>query len=283
MPKLTKLRANMISNLLCDPRRKTKVSDNWRWIMDEYNVGRLRGGLMEFTGDDLRVLKQIYIAEVGYDPTTTSVSGNRTEVARFNANEKFSTESVRQSQVSCTALGGPLRVEDDEIAVIPEMDYRLNWTRVRLEQYDGVVVIENYEAFIFIDRFVFLDIGHCLVLYRGHDYSAKNVLRMLEMNTAKRVFGFTDPDPAGLGILLDNPRYTDALVPKLDILGAAPSLSDRFARQLSARPDIKDQLAGCSEALRHYGHFIVDEGIAVSQEWLCSHEVPLDQIAIRAS
>ena len=183
----------------------------------------------------------------------------------------FKKLEARASMVLTTAHGSNLVTAGGERGIIPSVEYRVSIDSLRTS---------DYEAYLFIHQFQLPEIGHVLVLYRGHDTSARAVLTLLERVAGMPVRGFNDPDPAGVGILIDNKWFTHALIPDRSYLEDAPTLPTRFAGQLAVRPRIKEQCAGRSEEFRRYVDWIVDGGIAISQEWLCSHRTPIRLISL---
>lgn len=280
MSKLSKQQLSLIATALKNRTGKITATKSWIQLATEFNLGELRDNSIHFSRADYQTLREITIADSGYDPSTTRLTGSRTEVSRITVNEKFSNESIIGRQVSCTAIGGPLIIGEQHSNIITGIEYRVDSTLIDHRHYDAVLVVENYEAFLFVHQFIVPDLGHVLVLYRGHDVSAAAVINLIDGITDFPLIGFTDPDPAGVGLLNDNPSFSHALIPDTEYLVEAPSVEKRFATQLAARPNIKKQCEGKNDNFRKYANWMVDKGFASTQEWLCSHSVPLILICL---
>jgi len=280
MPSLTKQHVKIISTALKNQSSRVKATPTWRKLVDEYGLGEMRGSHIHLTRQDRKAWRELLVAECGFDPTQEGLSGNRTEVASRTPNEKWSTESVWANMVSVTALGGDLVTAEGRCGIVHGVEYRVQSAALQPSDYEALLIVENYEAFLFIHQFQLPELGHVLVLYRGHDATARAVMRLLERVAGIPIIGFTDPDPAGIGILVDNPRFTHALVPGITALASAPTLAERFALQLAARPRLKEQCTERSEDFRHYVDWVLEEGVAISQEWLLGHCVPVQIIPL---
>lgn len=280
MSALTKQQVKIIATALKNQTPRVKATSNWIKLVAEYGLGEVRGGQVHFSRQDYKTWREILMADVGFDPTQETIAGNRTEVASLTPNEKWSTESVWASMVSTTVIGGNLITTKGACGIVPGVEYRVGSNALRPGDYDALLVVENYEAFLFIHRFQLPELGHVLVLYRGHDVTSRVVASLLDSAVNKPVIGFTDPDPAGVGLLIDNKALTHALIPEAEDLSKAPKLTQRFADQLAARANLKAQSAERSEAFKCYVNLIVDKGVAISQEWLSSHRVRLRLVAL---
>jgi len=275
LPSLSKHHVGIIVTAIRNQSVRVKATPAWLKLSQEYGIGDVRGSHILFSRQDYKLWRQILVADCGYDPSQTSLGGNRTETATYTANEKWSTQSELAKRASVTALGGDLITRMGRCEIIPEMEYRVDITALNPADYDALLVLENYEAFLFVHQFQLPDIGHVLAIYRGHDISARAVMMLLNRVGNTPVIGFTDPDPAGLAIVNDNQFFTHAIIPAIDSLAGAASLAIRFRKQLAARPHLKAQCSQRSGAFQRYANWIIDTGFATSQEWLCSQSVPL--------
>ncbi|BCD98650.1 DUF7281 domain-containing protein [Marinagarivorans cellulosilyticus] len=279
MPTLSKQQTKIIATAIKNQRPEIKATRVWLGLVAEFSIGRVDGNKINFTRSDYQQWRELLISSCGFDPTTTELTGNRTEVSRITHQEKWAPESELKKQLSVTALGGDLITTQGRCAVIPQVDYRVNKAYLKPQDYNACLVVENFEAFVFIHQFNLPTLGHVLVLYRGHDLTARSVNEFLADASDTPIIGFTDPDPAGLGILNDWPWLSHALIPKLTDLKNftdIPSLHDRFISQLRKRPNLREECADKPQAYRDYANWILNAGFAGSQEWLCSHGVGLE-------
>jgi len=136
------------------------------------------------------------------------------------------------------------------------------------------VVVENLEAFVLWGQFNFLEqLRNSLVVYRGHDVSAKAVISFLNsLPIGIDVTVFSDPDPAGLEIIMSTPKVTSALVPVSIENFRKVSHKERFGGQLATMPNVKEKSLSFSEQFQKYVNTITKLGIAVTQERLCNQK-----------
>jgi len=282
MPSLTKAQVSIISTVLKKNTSKIRLSAQWQELHDSYGIGRCEGKWLHLTRQDLKKWRSLIIAQVGFDLTKESLSGNRTEVSKRVKNEKWSTAAARSTRIYCSALNAPLVLRQGTIEALPEVEYCIDYQDIQIEHYTSIMVIENLEAYIFAHSFCFPDMGKVLLVYRGHDQSARAMKTCLKAALkGMPVYYFTDPDPSGIGIIIDSPFATHAIVPAFEAMQKKDSLTERFAKQLAARPDLRSQVASYSIDFQGYAEHILNKGIAISQEWLCSHDVTLQSIHLR--
>lgn len=282
MPTLNKNQVRIIATAVKNQAPEIRVTPAWRQLVAEYAIGRVEGNKICFTRGDYQQWRALLVASCGFDPTETELTGNRTETAKITHHEKWAPDSELTKQLSVTALGGDLVTTRGRCNVLPEVDYRVNKAYLNPKDYDACLVVENFEAFLFIHQFNLPPLGHTLVLYRGHDHTARAVNEFLA-RAGGTIIGFTDPDPAGLGILTDWPWLSHALVPKvasLEVFEGLSSLHDRFISQLRNRPNLKEERANKPQAYQDYADWILNTGFAGTQEWLCSRGVGLEVVGV---
>lgn len=282
MSSLTKSDVGIISTVLKNNSAKTRLTPAWQTLHDSYGIGRCEGKWLYFTRNDLKSWRQLIIANAGFDPSSETLSGDRTSVANKARNEKWSTQSVQINRIYCTTINSDLVLTQGNVLTLAEVEYRVDYHDINLGHYDALMVIENLEAYIYCQSFNFPDLGKVLVAYRGHDQSVRALLNCLDNKPDNLpVYYFCDPDPAGLGIIMDSPHATHAITPTLEAIKKAASLSDRFAPQLAARTNLRNQTSAYSSAFQAYVNYMINEGVALSQEWLCSANIPLQAIRIK--
>ena len=281
MPSINKKQVKIITTAIKNQSHEINATSTWLGLVAEFSIGKVSGSKILFTRNDYKKWREILISSCGYDPLDIVLSGNRTEVASVTHHEKWASESELAKQLSVTAINSDIITSKGRCSVIPEVEYRVNKDHLNPRDYEACMVVENLEAFIFIHRFNLPTLGRALVLYRGHDVTTRAVNEFLERTQDVPIIGFTDPDPSGLGILNDWSWLNHALVPDVTLLAKAPSLHARFQKQLQARPNIKEEFGAKSLLYQKYANWIVDKGFAGTQEWLCSHYIPLQLLSIR--
>jgi hypothetical protein len=190
---------------------------------------------------------------------------------------------VRDGGILVSSLNSDLILDQGTQVVLPRVEYRVQVDDIQFEAYDSLVVVENLGAYKYCQSFCWPDIGAALVVYRGHEGPEERaVLKLLEVQSAERpIYAFYDPDPAGVGMVMDLIHFTHAIVPPLGVGIRKRRLQDRFNKQLAVRPNLKKQSAGFSQVWQAYIEQLIDEGIASSQEWLCNARVGLRCIHLK--
>ncbi|MFV1874084.1 MAG: hypothetical protein ACMZ64_12250 [Oleiphilus sp.] len=281
MPVLEKKHVKVIETVVRNDRREVKRTELWDELVSEYGIGRYKGDVILFSRSDLEAWVKIVITKTGYDPLGENISGNRTEVSDQYRDEKWATEKVLPNRVLCTSIGGVLKSELGSCTVIPEVEYRIDYRKVHPKDYDGILVVENLEAFVFIHQFKLPDLGHVLVLYRGNDESATAMKSLLnKCEKGYPVYWFPDFDPAGLGMVMDSREVTHAILPIVSQLTKDDNLPSRFDKQIVRRPRIKEQARTFGEEFSEFVAFSVNKGIAVSQEKMCAKQINLTAVPI---
>jgi len=281
MPKLNKGSIRLISKVVKERISKVKLGKTWKTIFDEFNVGEVRAeGNQKWLYFDLMArdeLQQLCESDTGINPSLGLPKGMRTDVAGTAIDEKIAENSIQLNRVYCTATTSPIYICDEVVNLPSGATLWLDYNDINIEEYTQVVVVENLEAFILWSQFNLpAQLTASLVVYRGHDISAKAVVAFLN-GLPKRVdvIVFSDPDPAGLGIVMETPNVKSTLIPA-NIEGYKKvSHKERFGRQLSRMPNIKNKSLMFSESFQQYVNSIINNGIAVNQERLCSEKSAL--------
>ncbi|RBW51420.1 hypothetical protein [Marinobacter sp. F3R11] len=199
---------------------KSKVQRNklWEQICAENGVGQVIGREIHFTPDDKQRLRDYIRAEHGVDPQYDSRAGGRMVMARQNASEKLSRDSVfGHLLVLATAGSTKVRVSGADVktpqgsvlSVQPECldtDY-LKSSKLVIVENGGVMpcwadirLPESWKSSV--------------ILYRGHRENARAVAEITRAQPADRLAWFYDFDPAGQVIALDQGRGS-TLVPRV--------------------------------------------------------------------
>ena len=284
MPELTKSTFNAISCVLKERKNKVKVLKLWRTVYDEFAIGRLvvegTQTWLYFDVADREKLRTICIANTGKDPLGPTIQGLRSEMTGHN--EKWATESIQRHMVYCTSFKQAVYVSGGAFNLPAQAGLWLDYRNIDIARYERIIIVENLEAFIFWSEFNTPEsIVGALVLYRGHDISAKAVQQFLtELSDTFHITVFSDPDPSGLKIILDTPYVSSALIPENVSRLKPQTNTERFAKQLAVNTAVKNKAQRFSAAFQIYVAVIVDSGIAISQEKLCHNKIPLKLIDV---
>lgn len=267
--------------MLSRREKSTRCTPAWRTLYEEYGIGNLRdNNTLIWTRDDLK-LWQSLIDKDRLAHEKAKIGADRTEVAKYTANEKMATASIRNKRIFCHAINAPLYLDNIEQIVHPGIEYRAPYDIIDINRYNACIIIENQESFIYCQRFIWPKLPATLVLYRGHDKSAQAVQELLKTRSRSLgVYIFPDTDPAGMGIAMSMKDATHIIAPDVRSLDPKGLLRDRFTIQLQKRPDLQAQTVGFSHLFQNLVADIINTGTAVSQEWLCAHRVKLNLIPL---
>lgn len=285
MSSLSKADVGIIGTALKKRAERVDLTVAWQRLHDDFHIGRCVDRWLYLRRKDHRELSSLCVQLTGVDPVLGVSAGARTEVAAQAFDEKWGDGAVRDGGILVSALNSDLLLDQGTQAVLPRVEYRVQVDDIQIESYESLVVIENLDAYKNCQSFCWPDIGTALIVYRGHEGpEVRAVMKLLREQAGERpIYAFYDPDPAGLGMVMDLPYVTHAIVPPLDRAIRKRRLQERFNRQLAVRPNLKQQSADFSHAWQSYVGELVDSGIASSQEWLCSARVGLMSICIQGN
>jgi hypothetical protein len=217
---------------------------------DYADILLLQGSRLIFTPATKLRLRQALAKAEGFDLLQgLPESVNRLEMATHHSDEKLADVAPEANFLLATSRTGLLlrrgldkpteshsnRSGPRAFSLPPGLSVRLQVNDLDINGYDSIVVVENLQAF---DHWhlarVADDLGKELVVYRGHDVTARAVLKLLSI-AKPFIVAFTDLDPAGLQIACTLPHVSKLLVPELptDHLDAShPEASFNAAIQL---------------------------------------------------
>lgn len=276
-----------VQKVIKEAQAIVKVTGPLETLFSEHNIGR-RGNAGWFLSATDRSRLRVIVADLnGLDPLYAKPHGTRMEVARQGAtDEKLARERPLENRVVCTALPGPITYSDVSLPAVHGVEYRLDFQKLATSAFDAVLCIENHEAFLAAHQLNWHPPGNTLVLYRGHDVSAKAVKKLMYQFacTGKPVIFSSDVDPAGIQMTLSS-SATHALVPceswREGILGSG--LWQRAADQLLRLPSLPQSVReddGLSPAFREYASWVLF-GRAFTEEGLLSQTVLMQHVPIR--
>ncbi|PCM43373.1 hypothetical protein [Marinobacter sp. ANT_B65] len=264
---------------------KSKVQRNklWEQICAENGVGQVIGRDIHFSPDDKQRLRDYIRAEHGVDPQYDSRAGGRMVMARQNASEKLSRDSVfGHLLVMATAGTTKLRVNGADVrtphgsvlSVLPEY---LDTGHLRSGK---LVIVENGGLMPFWADLRLPDSWkNSVILYRGHRENARAVLEIASDQPADKLAWFFDFDPAGQAFALGQGRGS-TLVPQnwREFGGHTPFNQPKTHRnQVSALKRFKARVNGELLAIAEH---MASEELALMQEHMVLRHVQLEAIAI---
>jgi hypothetical protein len=257
----------------------TRCTSSWLQLHQEYGLGKLIDNkYIAWSRDDLKQWR-LLVAETQPAHVAAQFGADRTELAKFTANEKLSKVSIQATRLFCHSINAPLYLTSGEQTVYADVEYRAHYQNIDINRYTACLIIENQESFIYCQRFIWTKMPATLVLYRGHDKSTHALQSLLDSRKKSMdVYLFPDADPAGLNIAMSTQEATHIITPNIQDLDPKASVRDRFATQLQRNPNLQSRSAFFSLAFQSLVTDILHTGTAVSQEWLCAHKFPLELI-----
>lgn len=248
---LSKKSYSSVQQVLHNRTFKVPLNSLWQEIHDELGIGDLSSKQLILSSEDHTKLRAWYLLDVGADPLTTKVSGNRLEVASLVRDEKWATKSVFSGMMQVNVISGVVPLSQGDAITPPSTLLEVSAGDVLISRLDAVVLVENGIVARYWHKCrIPAEFSRALMIYRGHGAeNMKCVRQWIEQlpPTVKKV-GYFDFDPAGLGIAID--YHMDAiLIPDpLDerLIEGINNKPESHDKQLARRPDLGKQLpASC--------------------------------------
>lgn len=267
-----------IERLLKSGKSKVLRNRTWDRICSENGVGQVIGKEIHLTLAEKQRLREYIESEYGVDPQFDSRAGGRMAMARHDASEKLSSDSVfGRLIVLATAGGASVRVSGEELrtprgsvsSVLPECldtDHLVN---------QNVVIIENGEVMPHWSELL-LPEGwkDSVILYRGHRENVRSVAEIAKSHPAGKLAWFYDFDPAGLMLAICEGRGFILIPEQWRKLNAQTRFNQTKTHhnQIAALKNLKTRATG---ELRAITDHMESEGLALMQEHLIQRRVKL--------
>ncbi|WP_348944739.1 hypothetical protein ABHF33_15200 [Chitinibacter sp. FCG-7] len=260
---------------------KTSSSRGLEQFANMHQIGHLQGRSYVFNAADKQIIKDLLKVEAGIDADSTRPEAwdglSRTESLALASNEKLSQSNVRLNRVAVKALAGSVVCLGDEALKLPDGSHlELDWQQVAiLNRHDGVMLVENWEAFENIHQLQFepnMASRNPLVVFRGMPqvYRQDYVVALLD-SLKLPVYAFVDFDPSGLVIALSTPYFVSLIAPPNDMLQAAFKACTNGARFQSQLPETQAVLEQCNHSeISQYWQLFKNAGVALPQEYFLS-------------
>jgi hypothetical protein len=260
---------------------KTSSSRGLEQFAKMHQIGYPQGRSYVFNSADKQMIKDLLKIEAGIDADSTRPEAwdglTRTESLELGSNEKLSQSNVRLNRIAVKSLAGRAVYLGDESLKLPVGSHlELNWQHVsQLNRHDGVMLVENWEAFENIHQLQFEPTIPCrdpLVIFRGMPqvYRQDYVVALLD-SLKLPVYAFVDFDPSGLVIALSTPYFVSLIAPPNDMLQVAFKACTNVARFQSQLPETQAVLEQCTHSeISHYWQLFKNAGVALPQEYFLS-------------
>jgi hypothetical protein len=243
-----------------------------------HQIGHQQGKSYVFNAADKQIIKDLLKIEAGIDADLTRPDAwdglSRTESLALGSNEKLSLASVRLNRVAVKALTGRALCLGEEALKLPDGSHlEVDWQQVSLlNRHDGVMLVENWEAFENIHNLQFepnIACSNPLVVFRGMPQVYRQDYAIALLETLKLpVYAFVDFDPAGLVIALSTPHFMGLIAPPAEALEAALNVCKNTVRFQNQLPETQDVLDQCMHPdIRRYWLQYKRAGVALPQEY----------------
>jgi len=261
-----------IQKVLRKQAASVTANKTWLALHSELAIGTHCGNKITLSTTDRDDLRQFVIDKTGIDPLHHESDGDRMQWAARTSNEKLSGQAVFANEIKIFRNERPIDLVNGS-ACTPAGSYLVSSPEnIDLNAIEAIVVVENGAAFLNWSK-ANLDtaLRETLILYRGHDESAKDVIRLLEkMKGSIKIYAAVDFDPAGFKIALS--MNADAiLVPQhyeTLLLEKHLNKSETFAKQNDKKSDemIPPGWKSCWEWLHNHRVAITQEAL-ISRGW----------------
>lgn len=280
---LTRKAYSAIQRVVHNRTLNVALNTVWQQIHDETGVGNIFAKQLLLTYEDHNKLREWVKLEVGADPLTTRITGNRLEVAGLSRDEKLATEDVFSGMIWITRCSGDIPLMQGN-AVTPEGTLiSVKTSDILVDNIKTVIIVENgIVAREWYKCIVPDELATALVVYRGHGSEAEAARAWLYNLPADiRKIGYFDFDPAGLGIAVDY-NMDAILIPDPindELIKGINNKPGTHTKQLSNRPNLHEQLP---KSCRWVLYWMTSEGrkCAVTQERLMVLRWPLRLLAL---
>ena len=243
---MSKKSYNAIRRVVHNRTSNVALNTVWQKIHDETGTGNISSKQLFLTSEDHKNLRDWVILEVGVDPLTTKITGDRLDAAALSRDEKLATEAVFSGMMRASRLSGEIPLVQGN-AVTPQGtlisvaadDILVNNIKTAIIVENGIIARDWYKCIVPDE------LATALVVYRGHGSEAGAVRAWLSNLPADiRKIGCFDFDPAGLGIAVDYSMDAILIPDPLndDLIEGINNKPETHAKQLLNRPNLYDQL-----------------------------------------
>lgn len=221
------------------------------------------------------ILKSKIVADFGmHFLQPIGIEDDRIATAKVHNNEKDARVAPEQNYLNLVIQSGVLSAAGLTTSLPKGMSLRANIERLDLQMTESIIVVENLQAFDYWHLTALpSDLSRALAVYRGHDKTAKAVLKLLKKCAGRtNVIAFMDFDPKGLNMALTLPEVTHLLLPDLTKLDPSMSQVNVFIKQSNYLNQLKNN-PNWSRYL--FVQTLVQRKLAIAQETMLARDIPL--------
>ncbi|MBQ0834048.1 hypothetical protein [Marinobacter sp.] len=274
-----------IERLLRGGKSKVQRNQTWEKICAENGVGRAIGREIHFTPLDKQRLREYVVAEHGLDPQFDSRAGGRMAMARLDASEKLTPDSVfGQLLVLATTGDAKVRVSGKD-ATTPQgsvFSVRPDCLDAEHLQTQNLVIIENGGLMPYwSDLQLPESCKNSVILYRGHRENVRAVADIVSRQPADKLAWFFDFDPAGQALALDQGKGSTLVPENWSEFGRHTPFNQpkTHRNQFVALKKLKGRATG---ELFSIAEHMANEELALMQEHLILRHVQMKTLLLMA-
>lgn len=250
---LSKKSYSSVQRVLHNRLFKVSLNQLWKEIHDELGVGELSSRHLLLSADDHTKLRDWFTLEVGADPLTTAIIGDRLQAAALVRNEKWATEAVFSGMMQVNVISGVVPLAQGDAITPPGTLLEVSADDVEIDRIDTVILIENGIVARYWNQCrIPSELSRALMVYRGHGAESMRSVRewIDELPTTIKKVGYFDFDPAGMGLAIDYGMDAILIPTPLDerLIEGINNKPESYDEQIARRPDLGNQLpASCRE------------------------------------
>ena len=268
---LSKKGYSAIQRVLHNRTFRVALNAIWQDLHDELGIGSISAKQLLLTHEDHEKLRNWAALEVGADPLTTKIIGDRLEAAALVRNEKWATEGVFSKMIRVSKLSGEIPLTQGNAVTPRGTLLSVSASDILVNNITSVILVENgIVARYWYKSLVPEDLATALIVYRGHGSEAEATRAWLyNLPSDIKKIGYFDFDPAGLGIAVDYSMDAILIPDPLndELIEGTNNKPETHGKQLTNRPNLAEQLP---ESCRSVWAWMTSEGkkCAVTQERL---------------
>ena len=267
---LSKKGYNAIQRVLHNRMFRVALNAIWQDLHDELGIGSISKKQLLLTHKDHEKLRNWTAHEVGADPLTTKIIGDRLEAAALVKNEKWATEGVFSRMIRVSKLSGEIPLTQGNAVTPRGTLLSVSASDILVNKITSVILVENgIVARYWYKSLVPEDLATALIVYRGHGSEAEATRTWLYNLPAdiKKIGYLILILPAWNSCRLQYGCHTNPRSLNDELIEGTNNKPETHGKQLTNRPNLAEQLP---ESCRSVWAWMTSEGkkCAVTQERL---------------
>jgi hypothetical protein len=248
----------------------------WLAFFNEYNTGSRQGDMIKLTASNRLFIREKVKGWIGFDPVDDPAEElaqhTRTENSGRGKNEKFLSLKPREVFLEYRIL---TPTSDTQGYLGGDVN------QVLALNVNTIISIENFDTFAYIQHSQLSKVigkaESIILVYRGDNIASPKAVLALRSAYKKVWFHFGDFDPQGINIGVVDMQAQGLILPTIEAICENLSLSQKDVYINQNKQLI---LAHIETSLSKHLKLMESEELAIMQEHICSHQLPLVNISI---